>query len=90
MRYWDILIIILKNVEKLSGRKIFSPAVLNDIIPDKIIILTDYFDEIRRQIDVQFPIMTNLVEDKTFFSGKVYCVVIKVIKILKYKKYWNI
>lgn len=68
---YEILGYIDNNSEKCGktfrGEKIFSPAVLNDIIPDKIIILTDYFDEIRRQIDVQFPIMTNLVEDKTFF-----------------------
>ena len=56
-----------KCKKRFRGEKVFLPAILNEIVPDKIVILTDYFDEIKRQIEVEFPDMLNLVEDKRFF-----------------------
>lgn len=48
-------------------RKIYAPDILNDVYPNRIVILTDYYDEIRTQIISMFPNMEGIIENKYFF-----------------------
>ena len=68
---YDILGFIDNDQEKIGGifkgKKIFSPVILYKIRPDKIVILTDYYDEIRQQIIRMCPDMDSHIKNKNFF-----------------------
>lgn len=68
---YDILGFIDNDPEKgkglFRGKKVFLPNVLNEIVPDKIVVLTDYYDEIKEQIVKLYPNMQKIVENKNFF-----------------------
>lgn len=57
--------------KQFRGKDVFSPDVLKSVRPDKIVVLTDYFKEIKRQIGGQFPDLQMLVEDKNFFFKQI-------------------
>lgn len=58
---------IYKRWECLLKKKIFSPNILNTCKPDRIVILTDSYEDIRNQIVEIFTEMKKLVESKIFF-----------------------
>lgn len=68
---YDVLGFIDNDVSKKNsffrGKRCFLPSVLDEIKPDKIIVLTDFYEEIKRQIADIFPDMKILLEDKNFF-----------------------
>ncbi|TCL58120.1 methyltransferase FkbM-like protein [Kineothrix alysoides] len=71
---YELLGFIDNNLQKqgkaFGDKEIFSPSVLYDVKPDKIVILSDYYDEISRQIIHMFPDMQNLIENKNYFYKK--------------------
>lgn len=71
---YEILGFIDNNPEKQGeiwrGIEVFSPDVLYKIKPNKIVILTDYYDEVVRQIINLYPDMQNLIENKNYFYKK--------------------
>lgn len=53
--------------QSYRDRKVFAPDVLKEMIPDKIVILTDSYDEIQKQICSAFSDMDTLIENKNYF-----------------------
>lgn len=49
------------------GKEIFAIDILKKDMPDKIIVLTDYYDEIKSQITSLFPEAQDIIENKYFF-----------------------
>ncbi len=68
---YNILGFIDNNISKIGmdfyGKKIFSSDILYQIWPDKIIVLTDYYIDIRNQISHDFPQLSDVIEDKNYF-----------------------
>ncbi len=68
---YDVLGFIDNDLQKVGmyfkGKRVFSPDILNSCKPDRIVILTDSYEEIRNQIVKIFPEMKKLVENKNFF-----------------------
>ncbi len=56
-----------KNGSKFRGIKVYQPDILENTEPDKIVILTDSFEEIKQQIIDTFPMMQGIIENKSFF-----------------------
>lgn len=54
-----------------KNRMIYSPDILKKNIPDKVVILSDFFDDIKKQIDVNFPHIRKLIENKYFFHKEI-------------------
>lgn len=48
-------------------KEIFLPCVLLENRPDKIVVLTNSYNEIKQQIMREFPDMLNIVENKNYF-----------------------
>lgn len=46
---------------------VYSINILEQINPDRIIILSDYYKEIREQIIASYPLLKNKIEDKYYF-----------------------
>lgn len=67
----EILGFIDNNKAKVGGefcgKKIFAPEILKTVKPDKIVVMTDYFQEVRAQIMKDFPEMEGNIENKYFF-----------------------
>ena len=49
------------------GKRVFSSDILYQIQPDKIIVLTDCYVDIRNQILQNFPQFSDVIEDKNYF-----------------------
>ena len=68
---YELLGFIDNNTEKqgayFKGLYIYSPEVLDKCRPDYIVILTDAYDEIYKQIVDAHPEMENIIENKYFF-----------------------
>lgn len=68
---YDVIGFIDNNDSKrrntFRNRKVFGPDVLKTVKPDKIVILTDYYSEIKQQIIEMFPEMEILIENKNYF-----------------------
>lgn len=68
---YDILGYIDNRIEKqgkiFEGNKIYNPEILNEIVPDKIVVMTNAYEEIYNQICKYFPHCKNIVENKNFF-----------------------
>lgn len=68
---YEILGFIDNNPQKTGslfhGKKIFTPDILDYIIPDKIVILADAYKVIKEQIVTMYPQYENLIENKNFF-----------------------
>ncbi|MDE6603087.1 MAG: FkbM family methyltransferase [Lachnospiraceae bacterium] len=68
---YDVLGFIDNDVNKIGtyfyNREIFASSILGVIQPDKIVILTASYEEIKRQIEREFPPMVNIVESMSFF-----------------------
>lgn len=58
---------IEKTGKKFYDKEIFSPSILCRIIPDKIVVLTDSYSEIKYQILQLFPEMSSIIENKNYF-----------------------
>lgn len=58
---------VRKEGSLFYGKKVFLPKALRQIIPDKIVILTDLYDEIKRQISEEFPELVSRIENKNYF-----------------------
>ncbi len=56
-----------KNGKTFHGRKVFAADVLKRMTPDRIVILTVHYEEIREQIRREFPEITAVVEKMNFF-----------------------
>lgn len=71
---YDIIGFIDNDVKKIGeeyfGKKIYAPDILFEIVPDKIVILTDKYEEIRNQIERDHAEMLNLIENKNYFYKK--------------------
>ncbi|MBD5549027.1 MAG: hypothetical protein HDQ97_16845 [Lachnospiraceae bacterium] len=67
----DVLGFIDNDIKKIGttfqGKEIFEPAILHSIFPDKIVVLTDCYNEIKSQILKEFPVMPDIVENKNYF-----------------------
>lgn len=50
-----------------KNHTVFSPDILREVSPEKIIILSNFFDEIKEQIIKCFPGMEDLIEGKYYF-----------------------
>lgn len=68
---YDVLGFIDNDPNKIGksfyNREIFAPTVLKEIRPDKIVILTAQYKEIKEQIAREFSQMINIVESMSFF-----------------------
>lgn len=68
---YDVLGFIDNNLDKAGtffyDKEIFLPCILLKNIPDKIVLLTDYYSEIKNQIKRELPDMLNIVENKYYF-----------------------
>ncbi len=68
---YDVLGFIDNKPEKVDvkweGKEIFSPEILNEILPDKIVILANAYDAIYKQIINEFPHFEGKVEGPNFF-----------------------
>lgn len=68
---YEILGFIDNNPEKenqfFQNIKIYSPSVLERIVPDKIVILTEAYEEVYEQIKNMHPEMEFLIENQYFF-----------------------
>lgn len=68
---YDVVGFIDNNREKRGqtfyGKKIFLPDVLRKVIPDRIVILTFRHEEIKEQIQREFPEVSAIVEGMYFF-----------------------
>lgn len=49
------------------GKEVFSPCILQKIVPDKIVIATDSFEEIKKQIHEKFMMLDDKIENKYYF-----------------------
>lgn len=72
---YDILGFI-DNDKKKAGtifqdKKIFLPEILHEIIPDRIVILTDSYKEIKEQILQEFSEFSDKIENKNFFYKQI-------------------
>ena len=56
-----------KAGNKFFGYEIYTPEVLNDITPDVIVVLSDAFDVIKRQIRKEFNHYTGSIQNKKYF-----------------------
>lgn len=69
--FYDIAGILDNDLKKRGtffwGYPIYAPNEINNICPDRIVILTDAYDEIVRQISVEYPEFSKCVENKKFF-----------------------
>lgn len=68
---YEILGFIDNNQEKIGkifrGKTVYSIKVLEQIIPDKIVILAGAYNEIFKQIIKSYPQFRDKIEDKEFF-----------------------
>lgn len=68
---YDVLGFIDNDVNKVGkyfySRKVFAPSILGDMLPDKIVILTASYEEIKEQIKKEFPQLVDMVESMSFF-----------------------
>ncbi len=68
---YDVLGFIDNDVEKegqsFRGIKIYSPAILENVIPEKIVVLTESYEEVYHQILNIHPEMESLIENQHFF-----------------------
>lgn len=56
-----------KQKSKFWNREVFAPTIISSILPDKIVVLTDAYDEIKAQIMDKFPDLEDRIENKNFF-----------------------
>ncbi|MCI9533956.1 MAG: hypothetical protein HFG53_04025 [Lachnospiraceae bacterium] len=72
------------------GKRVFSSDILYQIQPDKIIVLTDCYVDIRNQILQNFPQFSDVIEDKNYFYKQrileryKYSINSDIINVLKY------
>lgn len=68
---YDIIGFIDNNPDKKGtifwGKEVYSIDILESIVPDKIVILTNAFDEIYKQIVALYPQYEQMIENKNFF-----------------------
>lgn len=68
---YEILAVVDNNLKKegdfFLGYEIVNPTKICQINPDKIVILTDYYEEIKEQIKKYFPDYLYKIENKNFF-----------------------
>lgn len=77
LELYDVIGFIDNNLAKrgklFKGKQVFKPDILECIRPDKIVILTDYYEEIKQQIIDMFPDMEMIIENKNYFYRKSIC-----------------
>ena len=68
---YDVIGFIDNDKNKVNtsfcGREVFFTDIFSELVPDKIIVLTDYFEEIKEQIRKIFPKLIDRVENKNYF-----------------------
>lgn len=66
---YEIVGVIDNNKNKKMFREypVYNPESIKKLKFDKIVILTDYFEEIKKQIDENFPELSSIIENKNFF-----------------------
>lgn len=68
---YDVLGFIDNDVDReghmFNGLKIYPPSILSSIVPEKIVILADAYEEICAQIRKNYPELELLIENKYFF-----------------------
>ena len=68
---YDVLGFIDNDVDRaghmFNGLKIYPPSILSSIVPEKIVILADAYEEICAQIRKNYPELEPLIENKYFF-----------------------
>lgn len=68
---YDVLGFIDNNKSNIGkvffGKEVFSPDVLQTVEANIIVSLTDYYDEIAKQIKEEYPELKCTVEDKRYF-----------------------
>lgn len=72
---YKVLGFIDNNIHKVGKRYknniVYSPDILNRDIPDKVVVLSNFYEEIRTQIVEDFPHIKNLIENKYFFYKEI-------------------
>lgn len=56
-----------KQKSKFWNKDVFAPSIMSKVLPDKIVVLTDAYAEIRAQIVEEFPDLENRIENKNYF-----------------------
>lgn len=56
-----------KQKSKFWDKDVFAPSIMSKVLPDKIVVLTDAYAEIRAQIVEEFPDLENRIENKNYF-----------------------
>ena len=56
-----------KTKSLFKGKQVFLPNILKEVRPDKIVVLTDYYNDIKDQILSMYPDMEMLIENKNYF-----------------------
>lgn len=56
-----------KNGAEFHGFQVYAPEILDTLLPEKIVILTDAYDAIYEQIKRDYPQVLNMVENKYYF-----------------------
>lgn len=88
---YDILGYIDNRIEKqgkiFEGNKIYNPEILNEIVPDKIVVMTNAYEEIYNQICKYFHIAKISLKIKIFSTSKVLLQDTRSQQIQKYVKY---
>lgn len=68
---YEVLGFIDNNPDKegalFHGREIYPPCILRKMAPDKIVVLTNFYSEIKEQIMREFSEFLGIVENKNFF-----------------------
>lgn len=56
---------------EFCSKKIFSPQILEEIVPDTIVVLTDSYEQIKQQIRTEFPLLHVPIEKNFFYKESV-------------------
>lgn len=75
LEYYNVLGFIDDDIAKVGKKyknyKIYSPDILEKICPDKIIVLSDFYENIKTQIIKKIPYMKEIIENKYFFHKEI-------------------
>jgi hypothetical protein len=85
-----------KEGSLFCGYLVYRPKILNDLSVDAVVILTDSYDEIKKQIITEYPMYADRIHNKNFFYKQS---IIKryentldkdILEVLNYLKYHDL
>lgn len=100
LNLYEIIGVIDNNIDEgndvFHGYKVYTPLILNNIVVDAIVVLTDSYDEIKKQIITEYPMYADRIHNKNFFYKQS---IIKryentldkdILEVLNYLKYHDL